>query len=278
MRRLVVDQAWLAQRKHMIHGRIEVDVTTARQSIRDHQTAMGERLSFTAFLVACLGRAVGANTDLQVYKDWRGRLLVFDDVDVVTIVEIVADGHSFPLAHIIRSANRRTVREIHDEIRAVQARPAASPSLQHAHVVDAFVRLPAWMRHLVERVISKRPRVWKQLFGTTALSAVGMFGAGSCWGLALTAHTLGVTVGSISTRPAVVEGRVVTREYLSLTVDFDHDIVDGAPAARFVQQLKELIERGDGQINDSQEQSGQARSEAASATSEMPAQPLASLA
>src|SRR5262245_43043037 len=98
MRRLVVDQAWLAQRKHMIHGLIEVDVTIPRQAIRDHQAATGERLSFTAFLVGCVGHAVGANTDLQAYKDWRGRLVVFDDVDVVTIVEIVADGQSFPLA------------------------------------------------------------------------------------------------------------------------------------------------------------------------------------
>ena len=47
MRRLVVDQAWLAQRKHLIRGLIEVDVTTARQTIRDHQAATGERLSFT---------------------------------------------------------------------------------------------------------------------------------------------------------------------------------------------------------------------------------------
>jgi pyruvate/2-oxoglutarate dehydrogenase complex dihydrolipoamide acyltransferase (E2) component len=278
MRRLVVDQAWLAQRKHMIHGLIEVDVTTARQAIRDHQAATGERLSFTAFLVACLGHAVDANKELQAYQDWRGRLIVFDDVDVVTIVEIVVDGQSFPLAHIIRAANRRSVREIHDEIRAVQAWPAASPSLQHARAVDAFVRLPAWMRHLVEWAISKRPTVWKQLFGTMALTAVGMFGAGSGWGLALTAHTLGVTVGGINTRPAVVDGSVVTREYLSLTVDFDHDIVDGAPAARFVQHLKERIERGDGLIDDSEEQSDQARPYAASATFEMPAQALASLA
>ncbi len=143
MRRLVVDQAWLAQRKHMIHGLVEVDVTIPRQVIRDHQAATGETLSFTAFLVGCLGHALDANKDLQAYQDWRGRLIVFDDVDVVTIVEIVADGKSFPLAHIIRAANRRTVREIHDEIRAVQARPAASPSLQQAHAVDCFVRLPA---------------------------------------------------------------------------------------------------------------------------------------
>lgn len=32
--------------------------------------------------------------------------------------------------------------------------------------------------------------------------------------------------------------------YLSLTISFDHDIVDEAPAARFMQRLKELIESG----------------------------------
>jgi hypothetical protein len=268
MRRLVVDQAWLAQRKHMIRGLIEVDVTTARQTIRDHQAATGERLSFTAFLVACLGHAVDANRGLQAYQDWRGRLIVFDDVDVVTIVEIMADGQSFPLAHIVRAANRRTVREIHDEIRAVQVRPAASPSLQHMRAVEAFVRLLAWMRHLVYRAISKRPWVWKQLFGMLALTAVGMFGAGGGWGLALTAHTLGVTVSGISAKPAVVDGRVVTREYLSLTVDFDHDIVDGAPAARFVQHVKELIERGNGLIDACEERGDRAELDAASATFE----------
>jgi len=264
MRRLVVDQAWLARRKHMIRGLVEVDVTLPRQAIRDYQAATGEQLSFTAFLVSCLSHALDANTDLQAYQDWRGRLVVFDDVDVVTIVEIVADGQSFPLAHIIRGANRRTVREIHDEIRAVQVRPAASPSIQRAHAVDWFVRLPAWMRHLVYGAISKRPRVWKQLVGTTALTAVGMFGAGSGWGLALTAHTLGVTVGGISTKPAVVDDRVVAREFLNLTVDFDHDIVDGAPAARFVQHLKELIERGDGLIDGSARKSDGAQPDAAS--------------
>jgi pyruvate/2-oxoglutarate dehydrogenase complex dihydrolipoamide acyltransferase (E2) component len=41
-------------------------------------------------------------------------------------------------------------------------------------------------------------------------------------------------------------GRIAIREYLSMTISFDHDIIDGAPAARFTQRLKELIESGDG--------------------------------
>jgi hypothetical protein len=99
-----------------------------------------------------------------------------------------------------------------------------------------------------------------------------MFSTGSGWGLALTAHTLGVTVGGISAKPAVVDGRVVTREYLSLTVDFDHDIVDGAPAARFVQRLKELIERGDGLVDAREARSEEAQPDATNVAFETPSE------
>ncbi|MFN2167693.1 MAG: 2-oxo acid dehydrogenase subunit E2, partial [Anaerolineae bacterium] len=34
------------------------------------------------------------------------------------------------------------------------------------------------------------------------------------------------------------------REFLSLTMSFDHDIVDGAPAARFARRFTELLEQG----------------------------------
>jgi pyruvate/2-oxoglutarate dehydrogenase complex dihydrolipoamide acyltransferase (E2) component len=59
-------------------------------------------------------------------------------------------------------------------------------------------------------------------------------------------HSLGLVVGGIAHKPAVVDGRIEPREILSLTVAFDHDLVDGAPAARFVRRLLELIESGYG--------------------------------
>jgi pyruvate/2-oxoglutarate dehydrogenase complex dihydrolipoamide acyltransferase (E2) component len=74
-----------------------------------------------------------------------------------------------------------------------------------------------------------------------------MFGKGhSGWGIATTPHSLGLVVGSMSLKPAVVEGRIEPRQILNLTVLFDHDVVDGAPAARFVSRLVELIESGYG--------------------------------
>ena len=52
-----------------------------------------------------------------------------------------------------------------------------------------------------------------------------------------------------------MDGQIAIREYFSMTISFDHSIVDGAPAARFTGRLKELIESGYG-LDDSTAASG----------------------
>jgi len=49
-------------------------------------------------------------------------------------------------------------------------------------------------------------------------------------------------VGRIKDCPAVVDGEVVARKTMWLSLTFDHRLVDGAPAARFLQRIKQLIE------------------------------------
>lgn len=75
------------------------------------------------------------------------------------------------------------------------------------------------------------------------ITSVGMFGKGGGWGIGfLPTHTLGLTVGGITQKPGVYDGQIEVREYLNLTLSFDHDIVDGAPATRFTRKLIDLIE------------------------------------
>jgi pyruvate/2-oxoglutarate dehydrogenase complex dihydrolipoamide acyltransferase (E2) component len=76
-----------------------------------------------------------------------------------------------------------------------------------------------------------------------------MFGEGSGWGIPIATHTLMITLGGIGVKPGVVDGHMAIREYLNMTMSFDHDIIDGAPAARFAMRLKELIESGFGLID-----------------------------
>ncbi|MFB6151559.1 MAG: dihydrolipoamide acetyltransferase family protein [Haloarculaceae archaeon] len=49
-------------------------------------------------------------------------------------------------------------------------------------------------------------------------------------------------LGAIEKRPAVVDGEVVARETLPLSLSIDHRVIDGADAARFVNTLVEYLE------------------------------------
>jgi len=51
-------------------------------------------------------------------------------------------------------------------------------------------------------------------------------------------------VGRIVSKPVGLNGQIVLREMMTLSLSFDHRLVDGAPAARFLQRIKTLIERG----------------------------------
>ncbi len=242
-RQLVLDAGWNGRRRPMIHGLVEFDVTEPRRRLRAHKTRTGETFSFTAFIIGCLGQAVEADRLLHAYRDWRGRLILFDEVDVLITIEVELDGRPFPMLHIIRAANRRSARAIHDEIRAVQAGPERS-------TLTGFLRwfpwLPTVARRLVYRAVDRSPHWHKQYAGTVGLTSVGMFGTGGGWGLSLPVHTLAVTLGGIAEQPGVVDGRIAIREYLSVTLSFNHDLIDGAPAARFAQRFQELVESGYG--------------------------------
>jgi pyruvate/2-oxoglutarate dehydrogenase complex dihydrolipoamide acyltransferase (E2) component len=49
-------------------------------------------------------------------------------------------------------------------------------------------------------------------------------------------------IGGITEKPTVIDDKAETREYLNLTVMIDHDVIDGAPAARFTARLAELVQ------------------------------------
>lgn len=243
IRRLMVDGGRLGRQKHTIHGLVEVDVTHPRQLIREHKARTGESLSFTAFIMACLGRAVDMNKHMQAYRNWRDQLVIFEAVDINTMFEVEVDGHKVIRPHIIRAVNKKSFRDIHEEIRAFQVEHEGG---REASFIQWFVLLPAFIRRLFLGTLFKNPHWLKEMNGTVSLTSVGMFGSGVGWGIPVTTYTLQVTLGSIAEKPGVIDGRIEIREYLSVTVSFDHDIVDGAPAARFIQRFKELIESGYG--------------------------------
>ncbi len=233
--------------KPMIHGLLEVDVSKARAYLREHEAKTGESLSFTAFIMACVAKAIDEHKAVQAFRKGSNHLILFAEVDVLTYIERDVAGQKQIMPYIVRAANRKTFLEIHHEIRAAQVQDMAKVEVGGAKALQS---LPAFLFRPFFWVVSwigrRYPQVWKKNWGTVGITSVGMFGKGAGWGIPPTEPTLTIIVGGIGEKREVVDGQIAIREYLSLTISFDHTLIDGAPATRFAERLKELIESGYG--------------------------------
>jgi pyruvate/2-oxoglutarate dehydrogenase complex dihydrolipoamide acyltransferase (E2) component len=235
---------------HPMYGLLEVDVTVVRKFIAEYRARIGESLSFTGFLTFCLARAVEEHKAVQAYRKGHGQLVLFDEVDVGLMVERQIGEKRVLSGFVIQDASHKTYREIHEEIRSAQSTPVDPSEEMPAWFLTAML-LPWPLSRLVKALLGwatrRKPTIPVSMAGTVGITAVGMFDKGhSGWGFEVTRHSLDLVVGSIAWKPAVFEGRIEPREILNLTVVFDHDVVDGAPATRFVRRLVELIESGYG--------------------------------
>jgi pyruvate/2-oxoglutarate dehydrogenase complex dihydrolipoamide acyltransferase (E2) component len=235
--------------KHSIYALLEVDVTRVRQFIKEHEAHMGEALSFTGYLAFCLGRAVDEDKSVQAYPKGRKHLVIFDDVDIFMPVERELGGNHAALPYVIRRANHKSYLDIHREIRAFQTDPIqpdnGMPTAFRVMMSTPWP-LPRLFIRLIRAVSRRDPTRQITAAGTVGVTALGMVGRGGGWGLAPAGQSVLLIVGGITRKPAVIEERVEPRDILDLTVALDHDVVDGAPAARFVKRLVGLIESGYG--------------------------------
>lgn len=78
--------------------------------------------------------------------------------------------------------------------------------------------------------------------GTFTISNLGMFDVESFTAVINPPESAILAVGSITPTPAVVDGQVVVRDRMKVTLSSDHRALDGAVAARFLQEVKHLLE------------------------------------
>ena len=245
-RHLQAEVTAMTRHKYFMQGLAEFDITKAREIFkRIKEKSNGESLSFTAWVVRCVAVAVSENPEIQAIKK-RNKLFLFEDVDASIAIEKTINGKSFPTLYIVRKANEKNLREIHDEIREVQ-RPKSSEDYSSdvsSKQLNLLLKLPKIIRELVFwRRLRRNPYYLKKINGTVSITALGMFGKGlSGWAVNLGYHSLCIVTGGISSKPRLVSGKLVNREFLNISVKIDHIITDGAPAVRFGRRLAELME------------------------------------
>jgi pyruvate/2-oxoglutarate dehydrogenase complex dihydrolipoamide acyltransferase (E2) component len=240
----------LGDNKHYVKGLIELDVTKGRSYITKYEADIGVKLSFTAWLLKCIGKAASEHKEVHSMMKGRKKIITFDDVDISIPVERLVRGKSVVIPVVIRKVNEITVRQIHGEIRAAQSEKINGATVLGEHKMKKRVKFylsfpKSFRRYFIKKAL-KDPLKAKQLMGTIIVTSVGMFGNMPGWPIPTTNHPLCFAVGGITKKPGVIGSNIEIRDILTMTILFNHDVVDGAPATRFVSRLGQLIESGYG--------------------------------
>jgi pyruvate dehydrogenase E2 component (dihydrolipoamide acetyltransferase) len=97
-------------------------------------------------------------------------------------------------------------------------------------------------RRLVEAARTNKLKADDLQGGTFSVSNAGMFGVESFTAVINPPEAAILAVGAATPTPVVQDGQVVVRDVMKLTLSSDHRVLDGAVSARFLQELKRLLE------------------------------------
>ena len=109
----------------------------------------------------------------------------------------------------------------------------------------SVLQLAAELQDVTTRVREGKVRVDELQGGTFTITSVGNIGGVFATPILNHPEVAILGVNKIVKRPVVRDDQIVIREMLYLSPSFDHRIIDGAVAARFVSALKALLEDPD---------------------------------
>jgi len=236
----VIASATVSKEKNTIHCITEADITEPRRLISEHFARTGNKLSLTAYKVKCLADTIAIHPNLNSFIKGR-QLVILDEVTVSVLVERELQGEKVPEPMAIRGAQNKSYIQISDEIR--NAADNTTEKLGSLAGMTWISLIPGFLLKTFIRIADKNIKMAEK-YGKVAVTAVGMFNKESVWFIPHGSATVLITIGGINRKKELSVEGVVEREYLCLTASFDHNIVDGAPAARFLKQFTDTIKEG----------------------------------
>jgi len=81
--------------------------------------------------------------------------------------------------------------------------------------------------------------------GTFTITNPGVFGAVISTPIIHQPQSAILATGRIADTPAVVDGEIAVRKRMFLSLSYDHPVVDGETAVRFLQHVRKIIEDAD---------------------------------
>jgi pyruvate/2-oxoglutarate dehydrogenase complex dihydrolipoamide acyltransferase (E2) component len=239
-RKAVIASASITKEKNTIHSFTEVDISVPRKLLHDYSEKNGERISFTGYITKCLANTITKHPKLNSFISGNS-MVYLNDITISILIERELNGDSVPEPLGIKNCGDKDLYSIHKEIRNAQKN--RDNHLGGLSGNSWFEYIPTFLLKSFIRIADKNISMGVA-YGKVAITAVGMFSNHPIWFIPHGSATVLLTIGSINNKVVNIDGILETREHLCLTASFNHDIVDGAPAARFMSDLIEEVKQG----------------------------------
>ncbi|MHB8072686.1 dihydrolipoamide acetyltransferase family protein [Desulfosporosinus fructosivorans] len=193
----------MAQANH----RMKVDMTEVIK-LRERLKADGVKISFNDILVKVVAKALGDFPIVNSTLTEEG--IVLRDFVNVGIAVAVDNGLIVP---VVKEADLMTLKEI-----------------------------SAVSSELIEKAKGGKLSPDDYRGGTFTITNLGMFDIDEFTAVINSPEVGILAVGKIEKMPVVVGNEIVIKPIMILSLTYDHRIVDGAPAAQFLQRIKQILQ------------------------------------
>jgi pyruvate/2-oxoglutarate dehydrogenase complex dihydrolipoamide acyltransferase (E2) component len=215
----------------------EVDASQLVQARRNSSS----KLSYVSFVVKAAADVIAEYPDAQWMLSGgalRPRLSRIEPVHAKVLFDKTVDGQRCVVAATVLDAARRSVIEIADDIDGYRdAEVGPDGPLRQVHLLN---RLPLPLIQLLYRIALRIPGKRAETQGTFSVTSVGHAPLKSI--LPMISGTVGFGVGRASDTPVVRDGEIRIAPMLTLSLSFDHRVVDGALAADILAAVAHRLE------------------------------------
>jgi pyruvate/2-oxoglutarate dehydrogenase complex dihydrolipoamide acyltransferase (E2) component len=234
-------------KRHHVAALLEFDVTVAREKIRMLKK-QGQKVSFNAWLIKVIGDTLAKHPEAAAFLHSKRKLILFDDINISMLVEKQNGDQKVPVPMVIEKANEKTMSDIAGEIDKAKSGELSRKDVvldrRSSWMENLYFRLPGFARRAVWRWMLGNPKFVYGKMGNAVVTSVGMLGSIQGWFLHRSVHPVSFGVGSVLKKPWVVGDEIKIREILNMTILVDHDVIDGGPMVRLLNELTRSIEGG----------------------------------
>jgi pyruvate/2-oxoglutarate dehydrogenase complex dihydrolipoamide acyltransferase (E2) component len=233
--------------KHHVAALLEFDVTQSRKILHDLRRS-GVYISFNAWIIKEISNILQKHPEASAYLYNKKKLILFNDINISILVEKKIRDKKVPIPIVIERTNQKTALEIAKEIETAKNQELSNNEIvinkQSNFLERMYYQMPGFLRRTVWNFMLRNPKIAYKKMGNAVITSVGMIGKINGWFIQKSVHPISFGVGSVLKKAVVIENEIKIREILNMTILIDHDVIDGAPMVRFLNDLTKSLETG----------------------------------